>query len=582
MEHGSRECNGNCPRPARVSTTRPTSTTPAASALSPISRASRATPSSSRACRFCDNLTHRGATGADPLHGDGAGILIQMPDAFLRRECGKQGITLPAIGHYGVGMVFLPQRAARRAWPASRRSSAPSTTKARCCSAGATCRPTTRASAKARKAVEPVMRQVFIGRGTSDIDQDAFERKLYIIRKGVGPRDPRARPRARQGVLRAVAVVAHDRLQGHAARRPGGRVLPRPAGSAHGVGARAGAPALLDQHLPDLGPRAPVPHDRAQRRDQHAARQRQLDPRAPAAPSPSTLLGKDLDKLWPLIYDGQSDSASLRQRARTAGDGRLSAGARDDADDSRGLGRQPADGREAPRVLRVPRRADGAVGRPGGGGVHRRPPDRRHARPQRPASGALPRHRRRLVVMASETGVLDIPQRKIVKKWRLQPGKMLLVDLEAGPHRRRRRVEARARRRDRPTANGSTDRRSPGGPARAARRRSRRRCTLLDRQQAFGYTQEDIKVILDADGRRPARRRSARWATTPRWRCCRTGPRPLYAYFKQLFAQVTNPPIDPIREELVMSLVSFIGPRPNLLGSTRPSRRCASRSRSRS
>ncbi len=98
----------------RASTTPRTSTMRAASASSRTSRAARRTRSSRRACRILENLTHRGATGADPLQGDGAGILLQMPDAFLRRACGKLGITLPAIGQYGVGMVFLPQEPASR------------------------------------------------------------------------------------------------------------------------------------------------------------------------------------------------------------------------------------------------------------------------------------------------------------------------------------------------------------------------------------------------------------------------------------------------------------------------------------
>ena len=110
----------------------------------------------------------------------------------------------------------------------------------------------------------------------------------------------------------------------------------------------------------------------------------------------STVLGDDLDKIWPLIYDGQSDSASFDNALELLRDGRLSARARDDADDPRGVGRQSADGRGSPRVLRIPRRADGAVGRSRGDGVHRRPADRRDARSQRAAAGALHRHRRRL------------------------------------------------------------------------------------------------------------------------------------------------------------------------------------------
>ena len=169
------------------------------------------------------------------------------------------------------------------------------------------------------------------------------------------------------------------------------------------------------------------------------------------------------------------------------------------------------------------------------------------------------------IVMASEVGVLDIPERKIVKKWRLQPGKMLLVDLEAGTHRRRRGAEAHARHGE---ALPRVDRRAAGSRSRTCPsprrpRRPRSRCSTASRRSA---TRRRTSRSSSRRWRRPARSRSARWATTPRCRCSPTGRRSFYNYFKQLFAQVTNPPIDPIREELVMSLVSFIGPRPNLLG----------------
>src|SRR3954447_20044447 len=128
------------------------------------------------------NLTHRGATGYDPLLGDGAGILIQIPDAFLRRACGKLGITLPAVGQYGVGMVFLPQE------PASKMACEQELERAIESEGQALLGwrdvPTNNQGlSKAAIAVEPVVRMVFVGRGSKDMDQDALERKLYVIRK---------------------------------------------------------------------------------------------------------------------------------------------------------------------------------------------------------------------------------------------------------------------------------------------------------------------------------------------------------------------------------------------------------------
>ena len=138
-----------------------------------------------RGLQILENLTHRGATGADPLQGDGAGILIQLPDAFLRRACGKLGITLPAIGHYGVGMVFLPRE------PASRMACEQEIERAIDAEGqlllGWRDVPTDNSGLSERtKEVEPVIRQVFIARGPETADQDAFERKLYVLRKRAG------------------------------------------------------------------------------------------------------------------------------------------------------------------------------------------------------------------------------------------------------------------------------------------------------------------------------------------------------------------------------------------------------------
>src|SRR5258706_2710776 len=135
--------------------------------------------------KILDNLSHRGATGYDPLLGDGAGILIQLPDQHLRRVCGHQGLTLPAIGQYGVGMVFLPRE------PASRMACEQEIERAIQAEGqvllGWRDVPTDNTGLSVRtKEVEPVIRQVFVARGSRAMDQDAFERKLYIIRKRAG------------------------------------------------------------------------------------------------------------------------------------------------------------------------------------------------------------------------------------------------------------------------------------------------------------------------------------------------------------------------------------------------------------
>ena len=168
--------------------------------------------------------------------------------------------------------------------------------------------------------------------------------------------------------------------------------------------------------------------------------------------------------------------------------------------------------------------------------------------------------------MASEMGVLDIPQNKIVKKWRLQPGKMFLIDMEQGriitdkeikdelgnehPYQEwldKGQIELSQ-------LDGKANPPDPLAPA-----------DLLKRQQAFGYTQEDVKFILTPMVNNGEEGLASMGTDSP-VAVLSDRSRHLSNYFKQNFAQVTNPPIDPIREEVVMSLITLIGPRPNLLG----------------
>ena len=227
--------------------------------------------------KILENLDHRGAVGADKLMGDGAGILIQLPDALYREEMAKQGVELPPPGEYGVGMIFLPKEHASRL----------------------ACEQEMERAIKAEGQVllgwrdvpvdrdmpmsptvrdkEPILRQVFIGRGNDVIVQDALERKLYVIRKTASAAIQNLQAQAQQGILRSQHVQPHRGLQGPAAGRPGRHLLPGPAGPALRVGPGPGAPALLHQHLPRVAAGPPVPLRRPQRRDQHGQGQLQLD-----------------------------------------------------------------------------------------------------------------------------------------------------------------------------------------------------------------------------------------------------------------------------------------------------------------
>ena len=174
------------------------------------------------------------------------------------------------------------------------------------------------------------------------------------------------------------------------------------------------------------------------------------------------------------------------------------------------------------------------------------------------------------VIMASEAGVLPVPEERIVHKWRLQPGKMLLIDLEEGRIIDDDEIKQQARRRA-SLCRMAEGRRSSSwrncriSPSAAALPRPNDMETLLHHQQAFGYTQEDMQFFLEPMARDGDDPLGSMGTDTP-IAVLSDKPKLLYNYFKQNFAQVTNPPIDPIREELVMSLVSMIGPRPNLLG----------------
>jgi len=509
------------------------------------------------------NLTHRGATGADPLAGDGAGILIQIPDQFFRQELACQGVTLPPLGEYGVGMVFLPQEPASRlaceyeieraikdegqvllGWRDVPRDSS--------------------GLGESVKRIEPVIRQVFIGRGAGVTVTDALERKLYIIRKASGHAiqalklahgkefyvpSMSARTIVYKGMLLAAQVGTYYKdLQDP-------RVV--------------SALALVHQRFStNTFPTWDLAHPFrliAHNGEINTLRGNVNWIRARQGAISSPILGKDLDKVWPLIYDGQSDSASFDNALELLLMGGYSV--------AHAMMMLIPEAWEAHTLMDPSRRAfyeyHASIMEPWDGPAAIAFTDGRQIGATLDRNGLRPARYvvtdNDLVVMASETGVLPIPEERIVKKWRLQPGKMFLVDLEAGriiddkelkdtlasakPYREW--IERiRIKLDDLPEPK---ERRGQSGEA------------LLDRQQAFGYTQEDIKFILTPvaiNGEEPV----GSMGNDSPLAVLSHKNKTLYHYFKQLFAQVTNPAIDPIREELVTSVVSFIGPKPNLLG----------------
>jgi glutamate synthase (NADPH/NADH) large chain len=516
-----------------------------------------------------NNLRHRGATGADPLHGDGAGLLVQIPDSFFREEMAKQGVKLPKAGAYGVGMIFLPRNPAARA--ACVREIERAIVNEGQTLLGWREVPVDNSSlGETARNTQPVIRQVFVGAGRGSLDRDAFERKLYIVRKSSGH------------AIRALGLAnAHDFYVPSFSHRTivyKGMLLAEQVGPFYkDLSDKRFISALCLAHQRFSTNTFPAwdlahPFRFIAHNGEINTLQGNLNwIKSRQATIHSKLLGDDLDKIWPLVYDGQSDSASF-----------------DNALELLVMGGYPI---AHAMMLMIP---EAWAGNPLMD-AKRRAFYEYHAALMEPWDGpaavaftdgkfigaTLDRNGLRparyfvtdddLIVMSSEMGVLDIPQERIIKKWRLQPGKMLLVDIEHGrivsDEELKRDLAAQRpyqdwldrtqiRLEDIPTPweipTPDTDK-------------------LLDRQQAFGYTQEDLKMLLTPMAIVGEEAIGSMGDDAP-LAVLSNRAKPLYSYFRQLFAQVTNPPIDSIREQLVMSLVSFIGPRPNLLSpdSTEP------------
>jgi glutamate synthase (NADPH/NADH) large chain len=508
------------------------------------------------------NLDHRGAIGADPKAGDGAGCLIQIPDRLLREECGKLGFELPAPGEYAVGMVFLPRADG---------------TRARCIEAidatvaaegqvllGWRDVPTDNAClGESVKPDEPAIRQVFIKRGPNTPDQAAFERKLYVIRK-----------------------VSHHALWDH--DYPGREHFYIPSMSSRTLVYKGMvlAPNLTRYYL-DLNDERTesalaLVHQRfstntfpswklaqpfrflCHNGEINTVRGNINWMLARKHAMSASLLGDDLEKLWPLIGDGASDSATFDNAFELL----VAAG----YPLSHALMMMIPEAWKDNPLMDADRRAfyeyHAALMEPWDGPAAIAFTDGRQIGATLDRNGLRPARYLvtddDIVVMASEAGVLPIPEDRVRQKWRLQPGKMFLIDLEEGRIIDDAELKAtlatakpyqtwldntQIMLEDLPSEVGAM----PPDPQ-----------TLLHRQQAFGYTQEDIRAFLIPMGLTGQDPVGSMGRDTP-LAVLSDRSKPLFDYFKQCFAQVTNPPIDPIREELVMSLVSLIGPRPNLL-----------------
>jgi len=512
--------------------------------------------------RVLMNLEHRGALGGDKSTGDGAGLLIQIPDDFLRRECKGARIQLPAMGEYAVGMVFLPTDAALasacvEAVERAARAEGVELLGWRKVPVDA------RTLGELARSTQPEIRQLFLGRGS--IPAEAFERKLYLLRraaeKTVGALHADAsqfhipslssRTLAYKGMLTATQLPEfYPDLRDPALASAFAIVHQRYSTNTFPMW-RLAQPFRMLAHNGEINTlRGNINRMRA---------------REPLLASP--LFGPDLEKLKPILQEEGSDSAILDNLLEL-----LVAGGRSLPHAMMMLVPEAWGGKY---MMAEDKRAfyeyHAAIMEPWDGPAALVFTDGRYIGATLDRNGLRPARytvtRDGLVVMASETGVLDIPGDKILSRGRLQPGRMFLVDLEQ--HRIIPDSEIKAKvSRQRPYRHWVKDNRIElRGLLAPSHIPSEDPEVLLRKQHAFGYTEEELKMVIAPMAIR-GQEAIGSMGNDAALAVLSERPQILFNYFKQLFAQVTNPPIDPLREELVMSLMSFVGRERNLLVET--------------
>jgi glutamate synthase (NADPH/NADH) large chain len=504
------------------------------------------------------NLTHRGACGCDPETGDGAGVLIQIPHRFFAHKCADLGFTLPAAGEYGVGMTFLPVE------PQARQACEGIIEKI-VVAEGLTVlgwRDTPiegTAIGRIARGSQPYIQQIFIGRAKG-MTEDQLERKLYIVRKRVESEA------AAKGVyipsLSARTIVYKGLL-----------LAPQIANFYPELNDPEVVSALCLVH--QRFSTNTFPSWRLAHPYRYVAHNGEINTlrgnvnwmHARQSVLASPLFGDDIKKLFPVIEPGGSDSAAFDNALELlVMSGRSlphamamlipEAWSKNDHMDPQKRAfyeyhaslMEPWDGPAA--IAFTDGRTIGAM------------LDRNGLRPARYLVTNDD-----LLIMASETGVLPVKPEDVKLKGRLQPGKMLLADLAQGRIISDKELKASLYGRNPYQLWIKENQITLEDLAEPPRQHGADQSAMLARQRAFGYTDEDVRMILGPMGGNGEEPIGSMGTDTP-LACLSDKPQPLFNYFKQLFAQVTNPPVDPIREELVMSLRSYIGVERNILAET--------------
>ena len=508
------------------------------------------------------NLDHRGACGCEVNTGDGAGILMQMPHGFLKKVCGENHIDLPAEGQYGCGIVYLPPEAGER--KVCEQIFGKIVAEEGLHIIGWRNLPTRNATlGETAKASEPFMRQVFIQRDAKLADEMAFERKLYIIRK-----------RATNEIRRAgfpgseywyVASLSHKTLVYK--------------GMLNTV--------QVEEYFTDLSDPAmetalALVHSRFSTNTfpswerghpyRYVAHNGEINTlrgninwmRARQAMFESPLLGDDIKKILPIINTNGSDSAmfdnclELLVMAGRSLPHAMMMMIPEPWSNHESMSDEKKAFYEYHSCLMEPWDGPASIAFTDGkqiGAVL----DRNGLRPSRYYVT-----KDDLVIMASEFGVLDIPPDRILQKGRLQPGRMFLIDTEEGRIVSDEEIKQKIAAAHPYREWLDTYMVELANVADAPHLPEPSHETVLRRQQAFGYTFEDLRIIMAPMARDGVEAIGSMGTDTP-LAVLSDKPQSLFNYFKQLFAQVTNPPIDCIREELITSAETTIGSERNLL-----------------
>jgi glutamate synthase (NADPH) large chain len=510
------------------------------------------------------NLQHRGASGSDPVTGDGAGALIQIPHEFFERECARLGFTLPLPGEYGVGMVFLPVERNQRllcegilerivreeglgilGWRDTPIAAD--------------------AIGRIARASQPYIEQIFIRRAAG-MDQETLERKLYIVRK-------RAEAEVEQSEVREKSFFCIPSLSSRTIVYKGLLLATQITNFYKELSDPLTASALCLVHqrfstntFPTWRLAHPF-HFICHNGEINTLKGNVAWMEARQSMLASPLFGEDMKKLFPVVMAGGSDSAILDNIVEL-----LYMAGRDLPHAMAMLIPEAWDGDQTmPPAKKAFYEYHASLIEPWDGPAAIAFTDGRIIGATLDRNGLRPARylvtNNGMVIMASETGVLPIKPEEIRFKGRLQPGRMLLVDMQAGQivpdEAIKEKLSQRQPYQQWLKENQTTLEDLPDPP----RWHPTDFDSILQRQRAFGYTNEELQIILApmaAQGQEPV---GSMGTDTP-LACLSDKPQLLFHYFKQLFAQVTNPAIDPIREELVMSLTSFIGSQRNLLDET--------------